>query len=295
MVSIGAQRVKPPSGAQTDETADPPMSSEWIAALPMYDFPHLTAAHDAWWLAVAERLGDAGLQGVPRRLSRELGHVDSWRHPRLLLGQACEYPLATSLPTPGRPLASPRDAAAGCEGARYRSAIGIRREDPAASLADLRARRCAINESTSNSGLHLLRAAIAAIAGGPRFFEAVTESGSHWNSARMGAEGRADLAAIDCVSYAHLDRCDPPLAAKLRVLDWTSSSPSLPMITSHAPDEPTRAALRSALAGVVADRRLAAVCASLRLTGFDFEVDDNYREVRDLERRAQALGYPALR
>jgi hypothetical protein len=37
------------------------MKAESIAALPMYDFPELTAAHDALWTAIAERLVDAAI------------------------------------------------------------------------------------------------------------------------------------------------------------------------------------------------------------------------------------------
>ncbi|MGO8972420.1 MAG: phosphate/phosphite/phosphonate ABC transporter substrate-binding protein [Steroidobacteraceae bacterium] len=270
------------------------MSTQWIAALPMYDFPDLTAAHDAWWLAVAERLSGAGIADVPRHLTRDLSHTDSWRHPRLLLGQACEYPLAKSFHAYVRPLATPHYSAPGCDGPRYRSAIVVRRDDAAASLADLRNRRCVINEPTSNSGMNLLRAAIARIAGGRRFFDSVTASGSHWNSARMVADGRGDVAALDCVSYAHLHRCDAALVAQLRILDWTPASPSLPLISSRAIDERTRQALIGALGAVLADPRLKKVCASLLLAGFDFRVDESYREVLDHERRAEELGYPIL-
>ncbi len=182
------------------------MGTDWIAALPMYDFPDLAAAHDAWWLAVAEELRAAGVRNPPRQLNRELGHLDSWRHPHLLLGQACEYPLATAFHRWARPLATPRYAAPGCEGGRYRSAIVVRASEAAASLTEMHGRRCAINEASSNSGMNLLRAAIAPIALRRRFFDSVTISGSHWDSARMVADGGADIAAIDCVSYAHLQR-----------------------------------------------------------------------------------------
>jgi len=276
------------------DTAAQLMRTEWIAALPMYDFPDLTAAHDAWWNAIAERLRGAGIANPPRTLNRSLGHLEVWRHPHLLLAQACEYPLATSYHAWARPLATPRYAAPGCEGSRYRSAIVVHRDHPAAALIDLRGSRCAVNEPTSNSGMNLLRAAIARIAERRPFFDSVSISGSHWNSARMVADGKADVAAIDCVSYAHLQRCDPALSARLRILDWTPASPSLPLITARSTDEPTRGALRSALAGVAADPQCQGICASLLLEGFDFEVDESYREVLDYERGAAAEGYPIL-
>src|SRR5882672_2303108 len=161
------------------------MSSAQIAALPMYDYPELTAAHDALWDALSSRLVAAGIGDVPRKLARSLGHFDLWRHPRLLLGQGCEYPLATSFAGSVRLVATPRYCAPGCEGAQYRSAIVVRTDDPAERLADLRHRRCVINEADSNSGMNFLRAAIAPLAGGARFFESVSLSGSHWSSAVM--------------------------------------------------------------------------------------------------------------
>ena len=85
-----------------------------IAALPMYDFPDLTAAHDALWQALATRLAAAGVDSVPQALSRDLSHVDFWRHPGLLLGQACEYPLAKA-GVAVRLVATPRYSAPGCD------------------------------------------------------------------------------------------------------------------------------------------------------------------------------------
>jgi len=110
----------------------------------------------------------------------------------------------------------------------------------------------------------------------------------------MVADGRGDVAALDCVSYAHLHRCDAALVAQLRILDWTPASPSLPLISSRAIDERTRQALIGALGAVLADPRLKDHCANLLLAGFDFRVDESFREMLDHERRAEELGYPVL-
>jgi ABC-type phosphate/phosphonate transport system substrate-binding protein len=270
------------------------MSSEQIAALPMYDYPELTSAHDALWAALSSRLVAAGMGDVPRRLTRSLGHFESWRHPRLLLGQGCEYPLATSFASSARLVATPRYSAPGCEGANYRSAIVVRTEDPAEWLTDLRGRRCVINEPDSNSGMNFLRAAIAPLAGGGRFFASVSLSGSHWNSATMVADGRADIAALDCVSFAHFLRLRPEPVRNLRILGWTPPSRSPPFITAGATDDTTLQLLRSVLASVAADATLAATRESLLLTGFDFEPDGHFSGVLSHERQAAALGYPAL-
>jgi ABC-type phosphate/phosphonate transport system substrate-binding protein len=263
--------------------------------LPMYDYPELAAAHDALWAALADRLSAAHVTGAPRNLTRNRSHFEIWRHPYLLLGQGCEYPLAKSFADCVRLVATPRYAVPGCTGVQYRSAIVVRAKDPAETLADLRYRPCAVNEPNSNSGMNLLRAAIAPLSGGVSFFESVEFSGSHRASAEMVAQGKADVAALDCVSYAHFQRLYPSAVADLRVLAWTDPSPSLPFITARASGGATLLALRTALTDVIADSSLEGVRKQLFLEGFDVSPDESFAAVLNLERRAVELGYPVLR
>jgi ABC-type phosphate/phosphonate transport system substrate-binding protein len=308
MVSIAAGRVKPepavPAWAGVSPAFDESksnqhtagsMSTERIAVLPMYDFPDVADAHDLWWRAIAARLRAAGVCDVPDALCRDVCPEESWSDPRLLLGQACEYPLAMGHGAFVHVVATPCYGAPGCDGARYRSAIVVRAADPARSAADLRGRRGVVNDSQSNSGMNLLRATLAPIARGDGFFETVAVSGSHWRSARLVADGDADAAAIDCVTYAHLRRCDPALVAKLRVLDWTPSSPSLPYVTARSTPQATVQALRQALAAAVVEPGLAAARERLFLTGFDLNVDAGFTAVLELEQRAVQWRYPVLR
>jgi len=260
----------------------------------MYDFPALQDAHDALWTALRRRLIEAGMAETPRQLTRHLDHFETWKHPLLLFGQGCEYPLTAPSADPIRVIATPRYTAPGCEGATYRSAIVVRAKDSAESLADLRNRRCAVNETTSNSGMNLLRASIAPLADRARFFASVLFSGSHRRSVEMVAAGEADVASVDCVSLAHFQRLHPSTVAGLRILDWTPSSPSLPFITAAATSDMTLQILRSSLADVLADRRLDAVRERLFLDGVDLDPDAGFTEVRRLQRRAVELGYPVI-
>ncbi len=263
----------------------------------MYDFPELHRAHDILWSAIAGRLDAAGVRDVPERLTRSLGHKEAWRHPRLLLSQGCEYPLATAFAGSLRLVATPRYAAAGCEGYSYRSAVVVRAGDCASDLAGMRERRCAINESDSNSGMNLLRAALAGIAeGGRPFFSAVILSGSHRRSAELVANGQADVAAIDCVTFAHLQRFHAGTIADLRVLCWTPSSPSLPFITAASTGEATLRVLRTSLADVLADNSadLRAAREELLLDGLNLQPDPDLSEVRRLTRQAAELGLQAV-
>jgi ABC-type phosphate/phosphonate transport system substrate-binding protein len=265
-----------------------------VAALPMYDFPWLQNANDTLWAALRREMIGVGMIETPQRLTRHLAHFEVWMHPLLLFGQACEYPLAESPADSVRLIATPRYSAPGCEGTRYRSAIMVRKRDSAERLADLRDRRCAINEASSNSGMNLLRASIAPLAQGGSFFGSVLFSGSHLTSVQMVSEGEADVAAIDCVSLAHFHRLLPSAVADLRILDWTPSSPSLPFITSAATSDATLEKLRSSLAAVLADKTLDSVRERLFLEGVDLEPVATFAEVLRLKRSAVELGYPAI-
>ncbi len=265
-----------------------------VAALPMYDFSSLQNANDTLWAALRRQMIEVGMIETPPRLTRHLAHFEVWMHPLLLFGQACEYPLAESLADSVRLIATPRYGAPGCEGTRYRSAIVVRKNDSAERLADLRDRRCAINEASSNSGMNLLRASIAPLAKGTRFFGSVLFSGSHLRSVEMVSGGEADVAAIDCVSLAHFQRLLPSAVANLRILDWTPSSPSLPFITAAATSDTTLEILRSSLAAVLADKTLDSVREQLFLDGVDLEPVATFAEVLRLKRSAVELGYPVI-
>jgi ABC-type phosphate/phosphonate transport system substrate-binding protein len=270
------------------------MSTAPIAALPMYDFPQLEAAHDELWSTLRKSLMEAGVDEAPAQLTRRTDHVDVWTHPFLLLGQGCEYPLAKFFTDRIRLVATPRYSAPGCDGATYRSAIVVREDDPAEALVDLRNRRCVINERASNSGMNLLRAAIAPLTNGARFFESVVLSGSHRRSVQMVAAGDADVAAVDCVSFAHFRRLYPSSVAPLRILAWTPRAPCLPFITAAATSDEVLQKLRSSLAVAIADRHLDEVRDRLFLDGFDLKPAAGYAEVLQLESAAAHLGYPKL-
>ena len=265
-----------------------------IAALPMYDFPELREAHDRLWTAIAQRLQALHVTPVPRRLTRGLSHREVWAHPGLLFGQACEFPMSKLFHEHLRIIATPRYGAPGCADTCYRSAIVVRAGEPAQHLEDLRNRRGIANEADSNSGMNLFRAALAPISSGTRFFHSMQFSGSHRKSMELVASGEADVTAVDCVTLAYLQRLQPHLTSRLRVIDWTPTSPSLPFVTSRQTSESTLQALRSAMAEVFADRALAPARDTLLLEGVDLSPDTTFARVKELELEAEHWQYPVL-
>jgi len=201
------------------------MIKSGIASLPMYDWPELRGATNAFWDAVRIRLDESGILAA-RHLSRDASDDAHWTAPDLLLGQTCGYPLATSLKGKVRYVATPVYSVEGCEGPTYSSAIVVS-DSSMLELPTLVGSTFAYNSKTSLSGYRAMRAMF----GEPEtVFTKTIKSGGHRNSARMVADGNAEVAAIDAVCWDMLQKFEIETAQKLRVIGWTSKRPSLPMM-----------------------------------------------------------------
>jgi ABC-type phosphate/phosphonate transport system substrate-binding protein len=264
-----------------------------IAALPMYDGPETARANDAIWAAIAVELRERGV-AAPERLTRggDLGSL--WRSPNLVFGQTCGYPYVKDLRIAVALIATPEYDFPGCEGVAHRSFLVRRAGDPRRGLEAFRGGVAALNAWDSNSGMNLFRAAIAPLAGGRTFFGAVVTTGSHRVSLEAVADGRADLAAIDCVSFALMKRFEAGLVAKVAVVAESPLSPGLPFIASARLPEATVSRVREALFAALADPARAQARASLGLIGARPTAPADYGRILDIEREAEAAGYPRL-
>jgi len=264
-----------------------------IAVLPMYDFPWVAAANDALWASISARLSEAGVR-APAKLTRGGDPAALWRHPSLVFGQTCGYPYATGLKDAVTLIATPEYSFPGCEGASHRSFIIARVSDPRRNLSEFKGATAALNSHDSNTGLNLFRAAIAPIAGGASFFHATVVIGSHEASVEAVAEGQADLASIDCVSFALLGRGRSDLIERVAIVAESPLSPGLPFIASARLGQETIEAVREALLAALADPNLAEARAALGLKSARVITPAGYDRVIEIERRAAAAGYPRL-
>jgi ABC-type phosphate/phosphonate transport system substrate-binding protein len=264
-----------------------------IAGLPMYDFPEIAAANDALWSRVAAGLRRRGVE-VPAALARGRDLAALWRDPGLVFAQTCGYPYITALRDAVALIATPEYGFPGCDGPAYRSVLVCPVQDSRRDLAAFRGAVAAINALDSNSGMNLFRATIAPLAGGQAFFSAVAVTGSHAASLAAVADRRADLAAIDCVTFGLLHRLRPDLVGRVAVVAESPSCPGLPYVASARLAGSAIAAAREALFDALADPALAAARAALGLTGARVLTSEDYERVLDLERAAAAAGYPKL-
>ena len=261
-------------------------------ALPMY--PLSAAARHGFGEFLLPRLARAGFAPLPPRLVSPGDPHRHWLRPDLALSQTCGYPLVTELAGRVQLLGGFAYSAPGCSGVHYRSVLLVRADYAGAGLADLRGAVAVYNDRRSQSGYNALRAAIAPLACQGRFFSASLASGSHLASARMVAAGAADIAAVDCVSYALLRQRHPRWFAGLRVIGATPATPGLPLISARQTRPRQLEDLCAMLDELAHSRATRPLRRQLGISGFQRLTLDDYQVCLQQQQMAARLGVVGL-
>jgi ABC-type phosphate/phosphonate transport system substrate-binding protein len=241
-------------------TAGPLPQEPFIAALPMYDWPEVRAEVDAKWAAIRDALRKKGVD-APEHLTRrnadlppvpggirdgsgrkiapdpaglppgEFDLAVLWQHPNLLLSQSCWGPLEMWLR--GVRVVGQEDYSGieGGEGEMYSSAIVMRRGFPTVPAAGLIGLRLAYSAADSLSGYLALTRDLDAKGSGLQIFSEQIATGSHRDSMRAVCTGLADVAAIDCKTWALAQEFEAA-ARELALVGWTQRRKGLPFVTS---------------------------------------------------------------
>ena len=261
--------------------------NEFVVALPMYDWPEARAEADAEWTQLRDILQSFGIDTPQRLARRnadlppvpggirdaegnllaadpallppeELDFHALWLHPQMLFTQTCWGPMELGLANQVQVIGQPNyDAFEGGQGALYSSALVMRGEfadvpapdndAPAIPFDLIRGKRFAYNSLDSMSGIIALTRDLEAAGENLEIFSERIASGGHRSSIVAVAEGQADIAAIDCRSWA-LARRFEPAAAKVRVVGWTARRQGLPYITATGTPQALVAKLDEAVA-----------------------------------------------
>lgn len=265
-----------------------PGMSDFVAALPMYDWSEMRSEVDAQWARLRDAFRQKGID-APQTIARvnadlrpveggirdaagkviapdpatlppdELDFFGLWLHPALLLAQACWGPMELGLATHVQLIGQPRyDAFEGGQGELYSSALVMRAGEaptvaspsdgsPLIPLDVLRDKHFTFNSLDSMSGIIAPTRDLEALGESLNIFSERSESGGHRASIVAIAEGKADVAAIDCQSWANARRFEPAAEA-VTVVGWTRRRKGLPFITARTTPETVVVALREAVA-----------------------------------------------
>ncbi len=265
-----------------------------LAGLPMYVFPELMTATADWWSGLRRHFRQAGLPEMPAAIGEPADLYAHWLQPDLLFTQTCGYPLTHELAGRVQLVATPCYSAPGCEGANYRSVVVVRAADGIGQAADLRGKRVAFNSRDSQSGYNTLRNFIAPLAQDGRFFGAQLETGGHRRSLAAVRRGDADVASLDCVSFALIAAVAPQEVAGIQVLGMTEPAPNLPFITALGTKPDVVARLRDGLREAMEDPHLASARSALLIAGVEVLPLEAYDRILTMEKAAIAAGYAVL-
>lgn len=211
-----------------------------IVNLGMYDMPETQHANDAFWHAIRAELGFG-----PAEITRSDNLWSIWRDADLLFAQTCGFPYRTKLHGNVQIIGTPDYGLAGCAPGYYCSVFVARANDPRRTLSAFDGATFAFNEPLSQSGWaapvhHMMSTRIRP--------GKLHQSGGHALSARAVANGVAEFAALDALTWDMLGDHAPDLTKQLRVLARTEPTPTLPYITSLTQDA---AVLRAAVASAI--------------------------------------------
>lgn len=264
--------------------------SDFVAALPMYDWPEMRSEVDAQWARLRDGFRQRGID-APQTIARangdlrpveggirdaagkviapdpatlppdELDFHGLWLHPALLFAQTCWGPMETGLSEHVQVIGQPNyDAFEGGQGELYSSAIVMRAG-------------CASSVRSPDDGrpvvpLDLLRGkrftfnnpdSMSGFIGLTRDLEAMGESLDIFAARSESGGHRASIVAIteDRADVAAID-CESwvlaqrfePAARKVAVVGWTGRRKGLPFITARNTPERIVTALREAIAAL---------------------------------------------
>lgn len=214
-----------------------------IASLMMYLRPETEAAHGRYWALIRAELAARGIAS-PAELSNEAEEFSVWRARNLVLSQTCGMPYRLWLHEDVTLIGTPDFGVEGCPPGHYNSVFVVRADDPRETLSDFADARFTYNQTFSQSGYAAAHAHCAPLG---FWFSDRVQSHGHRASAQSVAEGRADIAALDAVSWRLIQRYDG-FAAGLRVLARTVPTPGLPYIAGRDAD---RAATFAAVSAAI--------------------------------------------
>jgi ABC-type phosphate/phosphonate transport system substrate-binding protein len=230
---------------------------------------------------------------VNRLLNFDTGQV-ALNNPCLWFGHTCGYPLMTKLQDTLTPINLPIFEVAGCDRRYYSSLLIVPENSEVKTLLDCRGSRAVINTDDSNSGMNVLRHAVAAFNHQGAFFSDIQISGSHLQSLTEVANQRADIASIDCVSYRLIEDTWPELVASVRSIGFSAKTCGLPFVMpklnlANNNLNSITEGLNQALSMLSDNQR-----NRLHLKGFERIETSEYQGILDLEISAQQAGYPIL-
>ena len=193
---------------------------------------------------------------------------------------------------PTRLLAAPIMSAPQYQDApKYFSYTVVQKDSQFDSFSSLRGCTYVYNDELSNSGYNLPRGKLIELGETEGFFSKVLRSGSHEESIRMVAEGKADASSVDSLVFDYEMSKHPEFATRLRIVETLGPSGICPVVASIELPEAAFQVLKSVLLDMNEDQEGIDILNAALVDRFVEVADANYEDIKEQLRKARAAGY----
>ncbi|MCK5003403.1 MAG: PhnD/SsuA/transferrin family substrate-binding protein, partial [Gammaproteobacteria bacterium] len=177
----------------------------------------------------------------------------------------------------------------------YYSYVIVHKDSKFNSFSDLKGSRFVFNDEISNSGYNMLRAYLIELGETFGFFGGITRAGSHEESIRMVALGKADVSAVDSLVYDYDLLNNPEYVQQTRIIKTLGPAGIPPVVISTKMPMSLRKKIKDILLGMKDDPAGKLILNKVLMDRFTVVEDSNYDGVREMKKQAQESGYLVIR
>jgi len=177
----------------------------------------------------------------------------------------------------------------------YYSYIIVHKDSQFKEFSDLKGSHFTFNDEISNSGYNMPRAHLIEIGETNGFFKKVSRSGSHEESIRLVAKGKADVSAVDSLVYDYDMLNNPKYAQQTRVLKVLGPAGIPPVVVSTKVPLHLRKKIQDVLIGMNNDEEGKSILNAALVDRFVKSVDSNYDSIRDMYKKSDKYNYKVIR
>lgn len=167
----------------------------------------------------------------------------------------------------------------------YHSYIIANSASPVTSFNDLKGKKFAFTDPQSNTGALVPTYMLAKKGETPKsFFKEYFYSHSHDNSIRAVADGQADGAAVDSLIWEFVNKVDPALTARTKIVEKSPAYGIPPVVVPAGLDADTKKRLKAIFLDLHNDKKAVPLLKKIQLDRFVEGNDAMYESVREMGR-----------
>ena len=177
----------------------------------------------------------------------------------------------------------------------YYSYVIAHKDSKIDNFSDLKDKTFVFNDEISNSGYNMPRSHLISQNETSGFFSKVIRSGSHEESIRMVALGKADASAVDSLVYDYDLKNNVDYVERTKIIKRLGPVGIPPVVVSSKVPLSLRKKIRDFLVSMKNDLAGKAILEKALVDRFIIVDDSNYDGIRKMKKQAQDAGYLKIR